>query len=198
MATRFFVCGAMSEGMVHWSKISEMIENKEPAQIRAKAWRLKVGYPVLTNEPDQVICGHMVALKSSDLLVHLLDEFHGYNQFHPERSLFLREEAQAMTSSGFVTCWVYFLNPKKRPAGTRLIEDGDWARSLAEEPALTGKLTDRQKEYLSRLGAATGREIVPIHDMTLYRELMNLDLIVDKGRRLALSKFGQEVVRYLG
>jgi hypothetical protein len=33
--------------------------------------------------------------------------------------------------------------------------------------------------------------------MELYRELMKLELVVDKGRRLALSKLGQEVARYL-
>ncbi|MNS72308.1 hypothetical protein D3C72_1057130 [compost metagenome] len=65
-----------------------------------------------------------------------------------------------------------------------------------EEPALTAKLSDKQVTYIQKLGKSSGREIIPI-DLTLYRELMNLELIVDKGRRLALSKFGQEVYRHL-
>jgi hypothetical protein len=67
---------------------------------------------------------------------------------------------------------------------------------MREEPVFTEKLSEKQKSYVQRLGAISGREIVPI-DLGLYRELMNLELIVDKGRRLALSKLGQEVYRYL-
>ena len=82
------------------------------------------------------------------------------------------------------------------PATAQKIMGGDWKASLLREPALTEKLTERQRLYVQRLGSTQGREIVPI-DLGLYRELMNLELIVDKGRRLALSKLGQEVFRYL-
>ena len=95
-----------------------------------------------------------------------------------------------------VECWVYYLNPKKLPTTARLISDGDW-ESQIQGPKFADQLTERQRHYIRKLGAATGREVVPI-DLPLYRELMNLELIVDKGRRLALSKFGQEVCRYLG
>lgn len=57
-------------------------------------------------------------------------------------------------------------------------------------------LTEKQKDYILRLGRVSGREIIPI-DLPLYRELMNLEIIVDKGRRLALSKLGHEIYRYL-
>ena len=40
-------------------------------------------------------------------------------------------------------------------------------------------------------------DIIPIDDLTLYRELMKLELIVDKGRRLALSSLGKEVYNHL-
>ena len=75
--------------------------------------------------------------------------------------------------------------------------DGDWQRSLHENPPLPSRLNEKQKHYLGKLSAITGREILPIHDLTMYRELMKLELIVDKGRRIALSKFGHEVCRYL-
>lgn len=58
------------------------------------------------------------------------------------------------------------------------------------------KLSDRQKAYISKLGSCSGREIVPI-DIDLYRELMKLEIIVDKGRRLALSKLGHEIFKSL-
>lgn len=198
MTTRFFVFGAMTEGHVHWSKVSAFIESAVPAAIKGAAWRLKVGYPVVLKEGCDRIDGQLLELRSSELLLGILDEFHGFNRFDPEKSLSVREETMVLTEAGeTVQAWVYYLNPRKLPSTAKPIPGGDWRRLLTAEPALTAKLTERQKTYLLKLGAATGREIVPINDMGLYRELMNLELIVDKGRRLALSKFGQEVVRHL-
>ncbi len=57
-------------------------------------------------------------------------------------------------------------------------------------------LTEKQRLYIQKLGTTTGRKIVPI-DLTLYRELMKLNLIEDKGRRVALTKLGTEVFRQL-
>lgn len=191
---RFFVHGAMSEGMVHWSRISQFIESTTPARIHASAWRLKVGFPVLLKEGRDPIAGQVAEVKASELLLNLLDEFHGFSRFDPEKSLFVREECD-LAEGG--RAWVYFLNPRKLSPQARPIENGDWKRDLETNPPLTAKITERQRGYLLRLAAATGREIVPINDMSLYRELMNLELIVDKGRRLALSPFGREVARYL-
>lgn len=200
MTTRFFVSGAMTEGLVHWSKISAMIESSQPAYVRGAAWRLKVGFPVLLKDGEQLISGQLVTLKPSELLVNLLDEFHGVHPMDPTAGLFQREQTNVhLEGSGEVEqAWVYFLNPQKLPTTAQKIADGDWKKSVQENPPLTVTLTERQKTYLRSLGAATGRQIVPINDLSLYRELMNLELIVDKGRRLALSPFGQEVVRYLG
>ena len=76
------------------------------------------------------------------------------------------------------------------------IENGDWRQSLKENPVLPDSLTEKQVCYIRKLGASSGRDIVPI-DLQLYRELMKLDLIVDKGRRLALTKLGKDVYRFL-
>lgn len=195
--TRFFVYGSLCEGMVHFSKIQSFIVSSVPAQIRATAFRLKVGFPALINSGADVISGHLVELRSSDLLIGLLDEFFGFNQMDPTKSLYHRQETLVSIEGGDIEkAWVYFLNPAKLPANATPIHGGDWAKSLEEQPDLTQKLTDKQKGYISKLGASSGREIVPI-DLQLYRELMNLELIVDKGRRLALSKLGHEVYRHL-
>lgn len=195
--TRFFVYGSLCEGMVHFSKIQNFIESSVPAQIRATAYRLKVGFPALINSGADLISGHLVELKSSDLLIGLLDEFFGFNQMDPSKSLYHRQETLVTLEDGSVEkAWAYFLNPLKLPANAAPIQGGDWAKSLEEQPAMTQKLTEKQKCYISKLGNSSGREIVPI-DLQLYRELMNLELIVDKGRRLALSKLGHEVYRHL-
>lgn len=195
--TRFFVFGSMSEGMVHFSKIQNFVVSSAPAQIRGTAYRLKVGFPVLVNSGADLVQGHLVELKSSDLLIGLLDEFFGYNPQDPAKSLYHRQETLvSLDEGGLEKAWVYFLNPAKLPLNAMLIHGGDWVKSLEEQPALTEKLTEKQKCYISKLGSSSGRDIVPI-DLQLYRELMNLELIVDKGRRLALSKLGHEVYRHL-
>ncbi|MBS1969292.1 MAG: gamma-glutamylcyclotransferase [Bdellovibrionales bacterium] len=195
--TRFFVYGSLCEGMVHFSKIQSFIESSVPAQIRATAYRLKVGFPALINSGADLVPGHLVELRSSDLLIALLDEFFGYNQQDPSKSLYHRQETLvSIEGENVEKAWAYFLNPMKLPANATPIHGGDWQKSLEDQPAMTQKLTDKQKCYISKLGNSSGREIVPI-DLQLYRELMNLELIVDKGRRLALSKLGHEVYRHL-
>jgi gamma-glutamylcyclotransferase (GGCT)/AIG2-like uncharacterized protein YtfP len=193
---KFFVYGSMTEGFVHFSKIKDFVSSLEPAQIRGSAYRLKVGFPVIVEDGSDAVEGQLVRLNSTDLLASLLDEFHGVNRSFPAKSLYFRKETEVVTSAGHEVAWVYFLNPAKLPSQSEKIPGGDWKAILQEKPVLTDILTERQKTYVQRLGSITGREIVPI-DLPLYRELMNLELIVDKGRRLALSKLGKEVFRYL-
>lgn len=197
--TRFFVYGSMTEGMVHFAKIQDFIVSSQPASIKASAYRLKVGFPVLLKEERHEVRGQLVELRASEILLGLLDEFYGVNRLDATKSIYSREKAavKCESPSSVTEAWVYYLNPKKLPAGAVLLNDGDWHASLQKEPALTAQLSEKQISYIQRLGRATGREIIPI-DLPLYRELMNLELIVDKGRRLALSKLGHEVYRHLG
>jgi gamma-glutamylcyclotransferase (GGCT)/AIG2-like uncharacterized protein YtfP len=193
---KFFVYGSLSEGLVHFNKIKDFISSSVPAATRAVAYRLKVGYPILLEGNLDRVEGQLLELRVTDLLIGLLDEFHGFHQLDESKSLFFRREILVETSQGDEKAWTYLLNPKKLPKTATLIIGGDWKGSLRTEPPLTEKLTERQRTYIRRLGNSTGREIVPI-DLPLYRELMNLEMIVDKGRRLALSKTGHEVFRYL-
>lgn len=193
---RLFVYGSMSEGMVHYPRIAEFVLSAEEAQVRGRAYRLKVGFPVVTDEAEDLIPGQVLKINGNSLLLSLLDEFHGVRAEEPDKSLFFRREVDVQTQNERQRAWVYFANPRKISLGASIIEGGDWRNTLAAEPVLTAKLSERQKQYIQRLGASTGREIVPI-DLALYRELMNLEMIVDKGRRLALSKLGHEVYRYL-
>jgi hypothetical protein len=114
------------------------------------------------------------------------------------KSLFLRKKIPVQVETNqFEWAWCYFMNPGHLPAGSARIDGTQWSQMMNEEKSLIETLSDRQKTYILKLGKASGRETVPINDLTLYRELMNLELIVDKGRRLALSKLGNEVFRYL-
>ena len=184
--------------MVHFSKIQNFVQTSVFARIKATAYRLKVGFPALVKGGGDLVPGQLIELSSSDLLVNLMDEFFGINRLDPDKSLYSREEVDVIPegASDSVKAWVYYLNPLKMPNTAVRIENGDWLKSISEKPPMVSQLSERQTTYVKRLGKSTGREIVPI-DLTLYRELMNLELIVDKGRRLALSKLGQEVYRHL-
>lgn len=199
MATsRFFVYGSFCEGMVHFTKIQDFVVNSKQARVKASAYRLKVGFPVLLKDGDDMVPGQLLELKASDLLVGLLDEFHGYNPMDNSKSLFSRVEVNVYSEgeSEPVKAWAYMMNPGKLPAKSVKIANGDWLKSMQDHPTLVSQLSGKQVTYIKKLGASFGREIVPI-DLRLYRELMNLELIVDKGRRLALSKLGQEVYKHL-
>ncbi|MFN7728186.1 MAG: gamma-glutamylcyclotransferase [Bdellovibrio sp.] len=193
----FFVYGSMTQGLVHFQKIQEFVTASEPAAIQGTAYSLKVGFPVVLEGGVDLIQGELVTLKTSELLMGLLDQFHGYDQDRPEKSLYWRKKKEVQTAAGYQECWIYFLNPKRLPKTATPIENGDWRTAMESKAPLLNQLTERQKQYILRLGSVAGREIIPI-DLVLYRELMNLEMIVDKGRRLALSKLGHEVCRYLG
>ncbi len=196
--TRFFVYGSFCEGMVHFSKIQNFVESKLFARIRASAYRLKVGFPALVKGGGDLVPGQLLELRGSDLLMTLLDEFYGFCRLDPDKGVYTREEIEVYPEgmSEGIKAWVYFLNPLKMPNTAVRIESGDWIKAIEEKPTLISQLSEKQATYVKRLGKSTSREIVPI-DLNLYRELMNLELIVDKGRRLALSKLGLEVYRHL-
>lgn len=195
---RFFMIGSWTEGMVHFQKLVPYIVSFEKASIQANVYRLPVGFPVLVNQPDKVVEGQLIELKADSALLALLDAFYGLHPTDSSKGLHIRSEVQVIKASGMLeTAQVYFFNPKKLTSKAQWIEDANWKKSLTEKPPIPEILTERQKAYVLKLGAAKGRDIVPIQDLSLYRELMKLELIVDKGRRLALSAVGKEVYSHL-
>jgi len=74
---------------------------------------------------------------------------------------------------------------------------GDGMDNLVMTCDLESKaLNPRQASYVKKLGQITGRDVLPI-DLDLYRELMKLGLIIDKGRRLALTELGKRIAAQL-
>lgn len=199
-----FVYGSLTEGMVHYDRIKSLVKSVRPAWAFAFCFRLPVGYPVLTEVDPQGlgrsatrVGGQILQIEASELLFKILDEFHGYNPLQIEKSLSFKKEIQVFDESGLnFSAQTYYVNPAKLPAQSVYLEDGDWRRSLNSNPALPHQLSEAQVSYIKKLGASTGREIVPI-DLALYRELMKLEIVVDKGRRLALTKLGKDVYKYL-
>lgn len=191
-----FVCGSLVEGMVHYNKVSSFVVENRKATATGSVYRLEVGFPVYNHEGQDNIEGQLLTLSSADVLMKLLDEYHGYNAKDPSKSLFFKTEIDVTLEGQNIRAITYSINLSKLPSTAVLVKDGNWLDDYNRQPPLTLTLSDRQKLYVKKLGASSGRDIVPIN-LDLYRELMGKALIVDKGRRLALSKLGQEVFRYL-
>ncbi len=196
-----FAYGSLTEGMVHFQKIQQFVRQSEAGSVKGSAYRLRVGFPIVLENGVDLIPGQLLTVEASPFLLELLDRFHGLNTQDPDKGLFYRKEvtvySQPSEPAGVSTskpAWIYFLNRDRLTSDAQEIRGGDWR--INTKPNLTESLSERQKQYILRLGASTGREIIPI-DLALYRELMNLEIIVDKGRRLALTKLGHEVFRYL-
>ena len=191
-----FVCGALCEGMVNFDKLQSFVKSVRPVRVKGSAVRLPVGYPALSVDGEDVVQGQLLEMEASETLFSILDEFHGFNPNKPEKSLMLKSRVEVECDGELVSTQAYVLNPLRPQKGLMPIPQGDWQKDIQEQPPLLEKLTDKQKTYISKLGASSGREIVPI-DLELYRQLMNLEVIVDKGRRLALSKLGKDLYKHL-
>lgn len=192
----FFLYGSLAEGMCLYHKIKNFVSSCEEATFTGSLYRSKLGYPLLKKEGNDQIVGNLVQLPGSDMVLSLIDELMGFDLQNLEKSLNHREKVLVTTEMGEKEAYIYFANPAKFPIQAQYIQGGDWKKSIVETPALPMRLTEKQKTYIHKLGQCSGRDIVPI-DLSLYRELMNLELVIDKGRRIALTKLGQEVYRHI-
>jgi gamma-glutamylcyclotransferase (GGCT)/AIG2-like uncharacterized protein YtfP len=191
-----FLCTCVADEDFFLGQIKNLIVSTEAATIQAAVYRTKIGFPVLVKQGADVIKGILVRLNISDLTSSIVDELMGYFAQNPAQGLTHKELVPVQTAEGSVDAYVYFLYPEKLSSDVKYIENGDWQQALIEKPSIPEKLNERQRNYIQKLGKSSGRDIVPI-DLALYRELMNLELVIDKGRRIALTKLGQEVYRYL-
>ena len=195
---RFFMIGSWTEGMVHFQKLAPYILSFEKAYINATVYRLPIGFPVIVNQDHQKVYGQLIEIKVENTLLALMDTLHGVHPSDASKGLHIRSEVSVNKSTGdSEMAQVYFFNPKKLTSKAVLLQDAEWRMSLEQQPPLPQTLTEKQRTYVLKLGAAKGRDIIPIQDLYLYRELMKLELIVDKGRRLALSNLGKEVYNHL-
>ena len=172
-----FVYGSFCEGMVHYQRLSDYVVGSEKAWAKGTAYRLPVGFPVFLNEGSSRVEGSLIEMDAPEVFFKILDEFHGFQPMQMEKSLYWKQSIEVEMASGDVrSVLAYVLNPKKLPRNAQIIEDGDWRSSLQSQPAVTDTLTSKQTDYVKKLGRSTGR---------------------DKGRRLALTKLGKEVYRFL-
>ncbi len=192
-----FVYGSMTPGRVHYGRVAEFVKDTTPAAyLKGSAYRLESGYPVFSPEGIDLVPGSILKVEAPSTFWKVLDEMHGFSPASPEKCLFHRIPVTAEVDGNAFECQVYAINSCKLPRSSSKIAGGDWLGDISSREPMVNLLTVNQRTYIQKLGRSTGRDIVPIN-LDLYRELMNKGLIVDKGRRLALTSLGQEVFRYL-
>lgn len=192
-----FFYGSFMTGMVHHNKVAAFVKEVKPAKTLGALYRLPAGYPAMLDGTNPVK-GELATLNNFKDIIKLLDEFEGFSPTNPEKSLYNRVEKEIEVEGGKkpVTAFVYVLNPSKLPKEATIVESGDFRAIMGQNPPLPTLLSESQKRYILKLGASSGRDIVPIN-LDIYRDLLNKGLIVDKGRRLALTNLGIEVYRFL-
>lgn len=198
MSFSFFLYGAYDEDQTSHSRFKEFVIKKEKAYAKGSLYTLSCGLNLMTTVGDTVIPGNLVELGGPESYLSILDSLSGYNPSSLKKSLVLRERLFVSTTEAQpVETQTYCLNTNIKIAGLRQLDTEELSGAVGQQNAtLVDKLTERQKTYIQRLSQAKGREIVPV-DLALYRELMSLELIVDKGRRLALSRLGSEISFFL-
>lgn len=198
MKYSFFLYGVYDENQKCHSRFKEFIVKKEKAYVKGSLHVLNCGLALLSSEGSSVIPGHVVELECPESYLSILDMLSGYDPQSPKKSFVHRVSVQAsVVEAQPVETQAYCLNSEKKIAGLRKLDCAELQAYFgASKENIIDKLTERQKTYIQKLAQAKGREIVPV-DMALYRELMSLELIVDKGRRLALTRLGSEVSLFL-
>lgn len=198
ISERLFVYGAWCSSGALGRVMAAYVNEIQDGYVLGEAYRTCVGYPVYVAQGGDLIPGQLVTVQGPDILSCILNEFHGLQPMNPQASLFQKIERLIFSAKGeeLGVAQVFAVAPGQEELKWARILGGDWRRNLAASPALPERMSERQKTYIRRLGRSTGREIIPI-DLDLYRELMKLELIVDRGRRLALSALGRDLLKYL-
>lgn len=197
MGYAFFLYGIYDEGQKCFPRFKNFITSSRPAYVKGNLYKLSCGLPLLAPGGEDVISGNLVELEIADSYWAIIDALNGFNALNPKKSLIVRQAVEVhLPESAPVQAQAYSINADKKVQGLELVPGGEWQTCMSSPQALIERLTDRQKTYIQKLSQAKGREIVPV-DMALYRELMSLELIVDKGRRLALTHLGQEISLFL-
>lgn len=193
MGFKFFLYGVYDEGQKCHSRFQNLISSQQKAQVRGTLYQLSCGLTLLQPEGEALVSGLLVDLNINESHWPYLDAMNGYNECSPKKSFLLRKTVEVILADGSsIQAQTYCINDDKKTSAKPVTEPV----AVPQKEILIDRLTDRQQLYIRKLSQAKGREIVPV-DMALYRELMSLELIVDKGRRLALTSLGQEVSLFL-
>ena len=153
------------------------------------------GYPILKiDKAGELVEGVLVDLEAPESFWAVLDGLMGVNQLEAEKC-FLNRCSAPIRIDSFTTnkAQTYCINPKKITKSHKKINRYQWCYEVNKVVKDLKKLNNRHRQYISKLSQVKGRNVVPI-EMDIYRELLSMDLIVDRGRRLALTPLEEKSV----
>lgn len=192
----FFLYGAYGEDQPCFARFKNFIRKSQPAVVCGTMYKLQCGLSLMVNEGDGAVFGWAVELDIPESQWPIFDAINGCQLESVSAKNFIVKEKLVVKDGELLGAQLdaYCLNPQKKLQTLGPISGG----SIASAPSsdLLSSLTDRQKIYMQKLAKVKGREVVPI-DLAVSRELISMQLIVDKGRRLALTNLGQEVSCFL-
>lgn len=193
----FFLYGVYDEGGACFGRFKNFVKQSRPAMARGSLFRLQSGFSLIFNQGERLVRGTVVELDIPETQWSLFDALNGCGlEKTTGKGFVLRDKVQLNSEEfGGMAVDAYCLNPEKKlmTLGELSLEE---QANLLEVPHLVASLTDRQRGYIQKLSKTKGREVVPI-DLAIARELISKELIVDKGRRLALTNLGSEVSCFL-
>ncbi len=198
MKCSFFVYGIYDENQKCHQRFKDFIVSKQKAHVKGSIHLLSSGMGLLDPAGDDLISGHLIEIEAPESYLAILDALCGFDPLSIKKSFVLRSQVLAFVAEAPpVSTMAYCLNTEQKLSDLRILRGADLENYLNHKTeGLIDKITERQKAYIQKLAQAKGREIVPV-DLALYRELISLELIVDKGRRMALSRRGTELSWFL-
>ena len=193
----FFLYGVYDEGGACFGRFKNFIRQSRPAMAKGSLYQLQSGFSLIFNEGERLVRGTLVQLDIPEAQWVLFDALNGCGLEKVSAKSFIVKDRIRLNSEEFAELSVdaYCLNPEKILMTSGEIQP-EQLNASADVPTLVSGLTDRQKLYIQKLSKTKGREVVPI-DLAIARELISKELIVDKGRRLALTNLGSEVSCFL-
>jgi hypothetical protein len=192
----FFLYGAYGEDQPCFARFKNFIRNSQPAVVCGTMYKLQCGLSLLVNEGEGTVSGLAVELDIPETQWPIFDAINGCQLEPASTKNFIVKEKLVVQEGELQGARLdaYCLNPHKKLQTLGPILGGSMAPATNFD--LLSSLTVRQKTYIQKLAKVKGREVVPI-DLAVSRELIAMQLIVDKGRRLALTNLGQEVSCFL-
>lgn len=196
MMESVFLYGEFDAGGRCYGRFRSLIQEQQPAYIKGTVYQLECGLrAVEPEEGGQLITGSLVQMELPPTGWSVLDTLNNFDPSVKTKNVFVRSDVRAYVGDeAFVEATAYVINPVKKK---KLIALSPEMTLTEQEPTcVVDQLSEGQRDYIQRLSQLRGRETLPVN-MTLYRELLTLELIVDKGRRIALTSLGQEVCAFL-
>ncbi len=193
----FFIYGVYDEGGACFGRFKNFIRQSQPAMVKGSLYQLQSGFSLVLNQGEGFVRGTLVELDIAENHWPLFDALNGCGFEKMIGKGFVVKDKVRLNGDEMSGLHVdaYCLNPEKILMTSGEIQPENLSKNK-EAPALVATLTERQKNYIQKLSRTKGREVIPI-DLAIARELISKELIIDKGRRLALTNLGSEVSCFL-